>query len=180
MQGCGASASASSRTSSSSSRSPPCASCRASTMAALDKGEGLPGILRRPALHVRPQGRALHRARQRVGSGRGDGRRTARLARRRLEEARTRRSRSSCLTQPAAVRPQARLGLDDQGRRQGGRSPNAVPETSPCSTAISTRSITTRPATFAHHAAKSLIFPLVAPGSQEEARGRLWWNADQP
>jgi hypothetical protein len=30
-----------------------------------------------------------------------------------------------------------------------------------------------------HHAAKSLIFPLVAPGSQEK-REPVWWNAEQP
>jgi hypothetical protein len=30
-----------------------------------------------------------------------------------------------------------------------------------------------------HHAAKSLIFPLVAPGSQEK-REPIWWNPDKP
>ncbi len=108
--------------------------------------QGVQGILRRDALHVRPQGRAFHRARQRFRSGRADRRRAARLARR-GPRAPAEGSQHRRLHAPAALRPLSAMGLGDARRRESGRPPDAVSRTSPCSTATSTRRITTRPGT---------------------------------
>ena len=110
--------------------------------ASLDKGEAYRGVLRRAALHLRPQGHALHRPRQRLRSRRQARRRAARLARRRPQAAQARRPHHRA-DAPAVVRPAAAMGLDDGRRRQGDRAPDALSRTSWCSTATSTRSITT-------------------------------------
>jgi hypothetical protein len=78
------------------------------------------------------------------------------------------------LTHRPAVRSRAEVGLGDARRRAGGRG----------AAAISERHGVLRPyhqenhhmtSHIAHHAAKSLIFPLPAPGSQER-RAPLAWN----
>ena len=119
-----------------------CASCRASTTPRSTSGEAYQRVLRRDLLHLRPQGRALHRPRQRLRSRRQAGRRAARLARRRPQAAQARRSHHRA-DPPAVVRPAAAMGLDHGRRRQGDRAPDALSRTSWCSTATSTRSITT-------------------------------------
>ena len=95
--------------------------------ASLDRGAGVQGVLRRDLLHLRSQGRALHRDRQRVRPGRDDRRRAARLAARRSRQARQ-GSADRRAHAPAAVRPGARVGLGDARRRAGDRAADAVRE----------------------------------------------------
>ena len=140
--------------------------------ASLDKGEAYQGVLRRPPLHVRPQGRALHRPRQRLRSGRQAGRRAARLARRRPQAAQDRRPHRRA-DASAAVRPGAGW---DWTTADGAK---AIELLMPYQNVVvfyghihqEHHHMTGH---IAHHAAKSLIFPLPAPGSQpKRAAARL-------
>jgi hypothetical protein len=67
------------------------------------------------------------------------------------------------------------VGLGEE-RRAGDRAAHAT-ATSPCSTATPEHHFKT--GHIAHHSAKSLIFPLPAPGSQPK-RAPIAWDPAQP
>ena len=97
--------------------------------ASLDNGEAFKEFFGATHYTLRPQGRALHRARQRLRPAARDRRRAARLARGRPRSSRKdaphRRAHA-----PAAVRPGAAMGLGDARRRQGDRAADAATRTS--------------------------------------------------
>ena len=95
--------------------------------ASLDRGAAYKEFFGETLLCVRPQGRALHRARQRVRPGRAHRRRAARLDEADLAK-RAKDAPIVVLTHRPLFDLEPQVGLGDARRRAGDRDPDAVPE----------------------------------------------------